>query len=208
MATTNSVQNGKSCKPGITSTTMAGSSGHLKPSTTNISATVTASIDQCTGGAKVNAAPSTSEIRARVSAQRQVGDFQACRRFTRNFPIMGGQFTRGFIIASCSQMCSARLPDAARQASRKASVKVGCACDMRAMSSAEARNSMATTASAIMSAARGPIICTPRSSSVSRCASTLMSPSVSMLARALPEALKGKVPLWYGICCSRSCSSV
>ena len=43
-----------------------------------------------------------------------------------------------------------------------ASVNVGWAWLMRAMSSAEALYSMATTASAIMSAARGPQMCTPK----------------------------------------------
>ena len=76
------------------------------------------------------------------------------------------------------------------------------------MSSALARSSIATTASAIISAARGPIMWTPSISSVLSSAMTFTNPSVSMLARALPLALKGKFPTLYFFPCSFNCSSV
>ena len=65
---------------------------------------------------------------------------------------------------------------------------------MRPMSSAEAWNSIATTASEISSEAIGPMMCTPRISSVFASASTLTMPVVSPSARARPLAMNGKVP--------------
>src|SRR6185436_13912242 len=64
-----------------------------------------------------------------------------------------------------AQMLSERLstPSAA---SFNASDSEGCACTIMPMSSAEPRNSIATTASAISSPAIGPMMCTPRISSV------------------------------------------
>ena len=58
-------------------------------------------------------------------------------------------------------------PSVARAASFITSARVGWACDDRAMSSLLAPNSMATAASAIKSPARGPIMWTPKSRSVS-----------------------------------------
>ena len=65
---------------------------------------------------------------------------------------------------------------------------------MRAMSSAEALNSIAITASAISSEAIGPTMCTPRTSSLFASARILTRPVVSPSARARPLARNGKVP--------------
>ena len=65
---------------------------------------------------------------------------------------------------------------------------------MRATSSADARYSIATTASAMISAARAPIICTPKISSVVASASTFAKPSTSPDAIERPRALNGNEP--------------
>ena len=67
---------------------------------------------------------------------------------------------------------------------------------------------MIATASAIMSDARGPKMCTPSTRSVSPSAITLTTPSVSSsdLARAL--ATNGNLPTRYGRPDSFTCSSV
>ena len=75
-----------------------------------------------------------------------------------------------------------------------ASESDGCAWQMRAMSSDEALNAIAITASAISSEAIGPTMCTPSTSSVFASASILTMPVVSPSALALPFARKGKVP--------------
>jgi len=54
------------------------------------------------------------------------------------------------------------LPWAAMAASRNASDNVGCAWQVRAMSSDEAPYSIARTASPIISPALDPMMCTPR----------------------------------------------
>ena len=54
--------------------------------------------------------------------------------------------------------CNALLSVAAKAASFIASANVGCACDILEISSAEALNSIAVTASAIKSAQRAPIM--------------------------------------------------
>ena len=76
------------------------------------------------------------------------------------------------------------------------------------MSSAEARNSIATTASAINSEAIGPMMCTPRISSVFASAKNFTIPDVSPKARARPFAIKGKVPALYAMPSALSCCSV
>src|SRR5690349_14512877 len=78
------------------------------------------------------------------------------------------------------------LLSTASAASRITSDIEGCAWQMRAMSSAEAPNSMATTASAISSLARLPIACTPRMRSVRASARILMNPSPSSRLSARP----------------------
>ena len=65
---------------------------------------------------------------------------------------------------------------------------------MRAMSSALALNSMATTASEMSSEAIGPTMWTPRISSVFASARNFTMPVVSPSARARPFAMNGKVP--------------
>ena len=69
--------------------------------------------------------------------------------------------------------CNALFSVAANAASLIASANVGCACDIREISSAEARYSIATTASAIKSAARAPTIWKPKISSVTLSAKIL-----------------------------------
>ena len=85
-------------------------------------------------------------------------------------------------------------PSTASAASRVASESVGWAWQVRAMSSALPANSMTITASAIMSEARGPRMCTPRTRSVAASARILTSPSVSSIALARPFARNGNLP--------------
>src|SRR6266496_2888377 len=75
-------------------------------------------------------------------------------------------------------------PSTARAASFSASLNVGWAWEVRAMSSAEAPNSSASAASAIIVPASGPMMWTPSTRSFAASASTLTKPSVSALARA------------------------
>ena len=86
-------------------------------------------------------------------------------------------------------------PSTARAASRRASERVGWAWQVRAMSSLVAPNSMAAAASAIMSPARGPRMCTPRTRSVWASARIFTEPSTSPSVRARPLARKEKRPL-------------
>ena len=79
---------------------------------------------------------------------------------------------------------------------------------MRAMSSALPTNSIVVTASAIISDARGPKMCTPSSRSVLASDRTLTMPSVSSIALARPLAANGNLPTRYSIPASFSCSSV
>ncbi|MNF92333.1 hypothetical protein D3C84_749740 [compost metagenome] len=65
---------------------------------------------------------------------------------------------------------------------------------MRAMSSAEAENSMATQYSPIISLTLGPTMCTPSTSSVRSSARTFTKPSVSWLILARLLAVKGNLP--------------
>src|SRR5437879_41353 len=83
------------------------------------------------------------------------------------------------------QPFSERLSTASA-ASRVTSDIDGCAWLMRAMSSDEAPNSIATTASAISSLARPPIECTPRMRSVLASARILTKPSGSSRPSARP----------------------
>src|SRR5688572_10764717 len=94
-------------------------------------------------------------------------------------------------------ICMGLFAVAAKQASRTASMYVGCACDIRDTSSADARNSIAVTPAAIISAARAPMMCIPRISSVFLSARTLTRPSTSIDARARPNALYGNEPVLY-----------
>src|SRR6185503_16343217 len=82
----------------------------------------------------------------------------------------------------------------ASAASRITSDIDGWAWQMRAMSSEEAPNSIATTASAMSSLARLPIACTPRIRSLPASARILMKPSGSSRPRARPLYAKGKRP--------------
>src|SRR6185503_4984131 len=106
-----------------------------------------------------------------------------------------------------AQMLSERLstPSAA---SLSASDSDGCACTIMPMSSAEPRNSIATTASAISSPAIGPMMCTPRISSVFASAMNLTRPVVSPSARALALAENGNTPARYSTPSAFSCCSV
>src|SRR5688500_4968717 len=106
-----------------------------------------------------------------------------------------------------SQMLSERLstPSAA---SLRASESEGCAWQIMPMSSLDPRNSIATTASAISSPANGPMMCTPRISSVFACAMTFTSPLVSPRARALAFAENGKTPVRYSMPDALTCCSV
>src|SRR5215470_8905187 len=83
----------------------------------------------------------------------------------------------------------------ARAASFTASVKVGWAWQVRAMSSAAAPNSIATAASAIMLPASGPMIWTPSTRSVLASARIFTKPSVCMLTLARPLAVNGNFPV-------------
>src|SRR5215813_8030116 len=86
-----------------------------------------------------------------------------------------------------------RLPTASA-ASFTASVRVGWAWQVRAMSSAAAPNSIATAASAIMLPASGPRMWTPRTRSVLASARIFTKPSVCRLTLARPLAVNGNLP--------------
>src|SRR5262249_49070832 len=83
---------------------------------------------------------------------------------------------------------------AASAASLSASLTVGWAWQTRPMSSADAENSIASTASAIMVPASAPMMCTPITWSVALSASTFTKPSVIALARLRGSAVKGYLP--------------
>src|SRR6185503_13976779 len=106
-----------------------------------------------------------------------------------------------------AQMLSERLstPSAA---SFSASDSDGCACTIMPMSSAEPRNSIATTASAISSPAIGPMMCTPRISSVFSAARNFTRPLVSPRARARALAENGNTPERYATPSAFNCCSV
>src|SRR5882724_12920710 len=91
------------------------------------------------------------------------------------------------------QMLRARLSTASA-ASFMASESEGWAWQIMPMSSLLARNSMATTASAISSEANAPMMCTPSTASVFASATNFTRPAVSPSARALAFAMNGKVP--------------
>ena len=78
---------------------------------------------------------------------------------------------------------------------------------MRARSSLDAPNSIATTASAISSDAIGPMTCTPRIRSVDASAIIFTNPVVSPMARARPFAMNGNVPVLYATPAALSCCS-
>src|SRR5262249_15723677 len=80
-------------------------------------------------------------------------------------------------------------------ASRTASGNVGCAWTVRAMSSALAPYSIASTASATKSEARAPRMWIPRMRSLAASAMILTPPSVSSRQRARALAWNGKVPM-------------
>ena len=75
-----------------------------------------------------------------------------------------------------------------------ASVCVGWAWHVLAISSELAPNSIAKAISAIISPQCGPIICTPSTLSVSLSAKIFTNPSVSLLTFALELAKKGNLP--------------
>src|SRR5882762_7888754 len=117
------------------------------------------------------------------------------------------QFTGGLRGAGAHQMLSARLSTASA-ASFIASESDGCAWQIMPMSSLLARNSMATTASAISSEANAPMMCTPSITSVFASATNFTRPLVSPSARARALAMNGKVPARYSIPSAFSCCSV
>src|SRR5882724_11853770 len=90
------------------------------------------------------------------------------------------------------QMLRARLSTASA-ASFMASESEGWAWQIMPMSSLLARNSMATTASAISSEANAPMMCTPSIVSVFASATTFTRLPVSPGARARAFAMNGKV---------------
>ncbi len=77
--------------------------------------------------------------------------------------------------------------------------QVGWAWQVRAMSSEEAPNSIATAASPIMLPTSGPIMCTPRTRSVLASASTFTKPSVVALTLARAFAVNGNLPTLYSM---------
>src|SRR5690349_7623956 len=92
-----------------------------------------------------------------------------------------------------NQKLIARLSTASA-ASLIASVSVGWAWQVRAISSDEAPNSIATAASPIILPASGPRICTPSTRPVLALARILTKPSVVRLTRARALALNGNLP--------------
>src|SRR5450830_1157090 len=96
----------------------------------------------------------------------------------------------------------------ANAASFVASDSDGCAWQIRAISSEEPRNSIATTASEINSEAIGPTIWIPRISSVVASARNFTIPDVSPKARARPLAINGNVPALYATPSAFNCCSV
>src|SRR6266508_4405218 len=117
------------------------------------------------------------------------------------------QFLGGLRRAVVHQILSARLSTASA-ASFIASESEGCAWQIMPMSSLVARNSIATTASAISSEANAPMMCTPSTASVFASARNFTRPLVSPSARALALAMNGKVPARYSIPSAFSCCSV
>src|SRR5713101_4064636 len=103
------------------------------------------------------------------------------------------QFLSGLRRAVVHQILSARLSTASA-ASFIASESEGCAWQIIPMSSLLARNSMATTASAISSEANAPMMCTPSMASVFASARNFTRPLVSPSARARALAMNGKLP--------------
>src|ERR1700689_4626800 len=92
-----------------------------------------------------------------------------------------------------NQKLIARLATASA-ASLIASVSVGWAWQVRAMSSDEAPNSMAMAASPIMLPASGPRMCTPSTRSVLASARIFTKPSVVRFTLARALAGKGNFP--------------
>lgn len=90
-------------------------------------------------------------------------------------------------------------PLAAMHASLKASERVGWAWQVLATSSEEAPYSKASTASAIISPAFGPITQAPRILSECLSVRILTIPSASLLHLALLLAINGNVPTLYSI---------
>src|SRR5881296_2147067 len=99
-------------------------------------------------------------------------------------------------------------PRAASVASRAASDKVGWAWIVWMISSSVASRVRPTANSWIISVASGPMMCTPRISPVALSATTLMKPSVSPSATALPFAVNGKRPTDTSRPASRARASV
>src|SRR6516164_764781 len=91
------------------------------------------------------------------------------------------------------QKLIARLATASA-ASLIASLKVGWAWQVRAISSDEAPNSIATAASPIILPASAPRICTPSTRSVLASARILTKPSAVKLTLARGLAVKGNFP--------------
>src|SRR5262249_31382652 len=104
-----------------------------------------------------------------------------------------GRFRGHLRVTEQYQKLIARLATA-KPASLIASLKVGCAWQVRAMSSADAPNSMAMAASPIMLPASGPRICTPSTRSVLASAKIFTKPSVVRLTLARALAVNGNFP--------------
>src|SRR6185312_7436332 len=93
-------------------------------------------------------------------------------------------------------------------ASCTTSERVGCAWMMRARSSDEPLNSIATTPSPISAETSGPTVGTPRVRSGSACAMIFTRPTPSLMASARPLAANGNEPVLYGMPSSLHCCSV
>src|ERR1700685_322704 len=106
---------------------------------------------------------------------------------------MDGRVKPGHDEARDDQKLIARLATASG-ASLIASVSVGWAWQVRAMSSDEAPNSMAMAASPIMLPASGPRMCTPSTLSVLASARIFTKPSVVRFTLARALAVKGNLP--------------
>ena len=85
-------------------------------------------------------------------------------------------------------------PWVASAASLIASSSVGWGWQLRARSSEDAPNSIASAASAIIVPASAPMMCTPSRRSVAASASTLTKPSVWPVQRARAFAENGNLP--------------
>src|SRR5581483_1493983 len=143
----------------------------------------------------------------RVAREAALAERPAVDLERRELLALGDPRSSRIRTAVAHHMLSGRLSTASA-ASCITSESDGCACTTRAMSSELARNSIATTASAISSEAWVLMTCTPRISSVFACASIFTNPCVSPCPSARPLAENGNWPARYGVPSALSCCSV